>query len=282
MPQPPNFTVSYLLTGGQGRRYHIVDPQGQPRSDTAAVDQPDAVSYCRRPGILADKPDSAEICGKCQERQAKAPPHRQPLPFEMEDICFEVTSERQVSMSTCGDFDQAVVQWRVEAHARNIDGVLTHRDIAVARLWTLDPIVAGNVGCSVFDILDSEDAEFSMIGEAICGPGGDLNDDLNCWGKLICLDRVRVEPAYRGHGIGPLLAGLSLDVLRGGCSLAICYPAPIESRPRGTGRAKARAELGRIWSKVGFEPYRDGVWIINLDSAGFEKALYELVAGASS
>ena len=68
---------------------------------------------------------------------------------------------------------------------------------------------------------------------------GDLADLLEMHdGTIVILDRVRVDPRFRGHGIGPLLAATALWTFRYDC----CVMA---------------------WAKVGFQPFRGGVWIMD-------------------
>lgn len=64
-PRPSQ--VVHMVTGGQGKRYHIVDPAGvardAARDPSLPADAP--VSFCRRPGLPADMPPGSAVCGKC-------------------------------------------------------------------------------------------------------------------------------------------------------------------------------------------------------------------------
>ncbi|MFN2502824.1 MAG: GNAT family N-acetyltransferase [Acidimicrobiales bacterium] len=82
---------------------------------------------------------------------------------------------------------------------------------------------------------------------------------------VLVLERVWVDPAYRGHGLGPIIAATVVDRLGRGCHLAACYPAPFAGDCRPEDREQEIEALGRIWAKVGFQPWRDGVWMLDLE-----------------
>jgi GNAT superfamily N-acetyltransferase len=85
---------------------------------------------------------------------------------------------------------------------------------------------------------------------------------------LLVLERVWVAPEYRGNGLGPIIAAAVIDRLRRGCRLAACFPAPFEGDRRPEDREREIEALERIWAKVGFRPWRDGVWMLDLDECG--------------
>ena len=82
---------------------------------------------------------------------------------------------------------------------------------------------------------------------------------------VLVLERVWVAPDHRGNGLGPVIAAAVIDRLGRGCRLAACFPAPFEGDPRPEDRDREIEALGRIWAKVGFRPWRDGVWMLELD-----------------
>ena len=51
------------------------------------------------------------------------------------------------------------------------------------------------------------------------------------------------------------------------------------SRPED--RARAVEALGRVWSKVGFRHWRDGVWMLDLGTHDLQATLAELIAARS-
>ncbi|MDQ1568786.1 MAG: hypothetical protein QOF96_3666, partial [Actinomycetota bacterium] len=63
-----------------------------------------------------------------------------------------------------------------------------------------------------------------------------------------------------------------------GCHLAACYPAPFEeTSDEPADRARAVEALGRVWSKVGFRHWRDGVWMLDLTTTDMQATLARLV-----
>lgn len=84
---------------------------------------------------------------------------------------------------------------------------------------------------------------------------------------LLVLDRVRVDPEFRGNGLGPIIAAAVIARLGRGCRLAACYPAPFEGLCRPEDRPHEVEALGRIWAEVGFRHFRDGVWMLDLANA---------------
>lgn len=101
-------------------------------------------------------------------------------------------------------------------------------------------------------------------------------------GHVLLLDRLWLAPAHRGSGLGPIVAAAAIGRLGRGCHLAACYPAPFEadSGPP-ENRARAVDALGRVWSKVGFRPWRDGVWMLDLTATDMQATLAGLVAARS-
>jgi hypothetical protein len=67
-----------------------------------------------------------------------------------------------------------------------------------------------------------------------------------------------------------------------GCRLAACYPAPFDDTAgHADDRDRAVEALGRVWSKVGFRHWRDGVWMLDLAADDVHSTLVELLAARS-
>ena len=100
---------------------------------------------------------------------------------------------------------------------------------------------------------------------------------------VLLLDRIWIQPDHRGSGLGPIVAAAVISRLGRGCDLAACYPAPFEetaSRRPGD-RVSAVAALGRVWAKVGFRHWRDGVWMVDLRAHDMNATLLDLLADRS-
>jgi hypothetical protein len=100
---------------------------------------------------------------------------------------------------------------------------------------------------------------------------------------ILLLDRVWLDPEHRGGGLGPVVAAAAMARLGRGCHLAACYPAPFEgpSRPPAD-QARAVEALGRVWSKVGFRHWRDGVWMLDLTTNDLQATLTGLLTARSA
>ena len=110
----------------------------------------------------------------------------------------------------------------------------------------------------------------------------DLGEDAGGLRRIVLLDRVWLDPAHRGHGLGPIVAAAAIGRLGRGCQLVACYPAPFETNSRHPeDRAGAIEALGRVWSKVGFRHWRDGVWMLDLSTHDMHATLLELLAARS-
>jgi hypothetical protein len=98
-------------------------------------------------------------------------------------------------------------------------------------------------------------------------------------GHVLLLDRIWLEPDHRGEDLGAIVAAAAIGRLARGCHLAACYPAPFEADSgRPEDEARAVEALGRVWSKVGFRHWRDGVWMLDLTSHDMDATLAKLVA----
>ncbi|WP_395358084.1 hypothetical protein ACHGLA_00470 [Streptomyces sp. YH02] len=104
-------------------------------------------------------------------------------------------------------------------------------------------------------------------------------------GKTTIVDRVRMDRRFRGQGLGVYLTGLALDYLSHGSGVIALFPSPLEDLDAPAPRlscqdgdneealAAARARLGRAWSRLGFEHYRNGTWILDPGTTALYKAL---------
>jgi GNAT superfamily N-acetyltransferase len=107
----------------------------------------------------------------------------------------------------------------------------------------------------------------------------DLGGGSESTGHIMLLDRVWLDPDHRGRGLGPVVAAAAIARLGRGCHLAACYPAPFDGTSRQSeDQDRAVEALGRVWSKVGFRHWRDGVWMLDLSAHDIQATLAELVA----
>jgi GNAT superfamily N-acetyltransferase len=189
------------------------------------------------------------------------------LPFDVTQLEFEYG---MVHSHPRFDEDRFVVRWAVDAVLRGDEGDTADR-LAYAHVVMVDMTDAVESGEGLFEVLDNLDADSSTIGGTIFDIDANaLTDDLAGllemhYGTVVILDRVWVDPRFRGHGIGPLLAATALWTFRHDCCLMACYPSPFEDKEElsQVDHQVAVEALGRVWAKVGFQPFRGGVWIMD-------------------
>ncbi|MFD6802680.1 hypothetical protein [Streptomyces cyaneofuscatus] len=132
----------------------------------------------------------------------------------------------------------------------------------------------------LFGVLDGYEGDVAAIAEALLDHStGHFRDDLDEYAEImgsgmLLLNSAKLKAEWRGFGLGVVLAGRAIKRLGSGSRGAACYPAPLESADDSdTTHAKAIAALGRTWEQLGFEPYRSGVYVLNLGSVALGEAL---------
>jgi GNAT superfamily N-acetyltransferase len=176
--------------------------------------------------------------------------------------------------------DTAPETWHVSADIDDGGPHVGDLDITLVDIYeTHDP----------FALLDGQDAELGHVAGTIFDAGDgqlapDLDEQLEPAGsRILILHSVRLEPQWRGFGLGPLLAGTAIRKLSGGARAAVCYPAPLneltEARPEDPADAdwdKAVAALQQVWAGLGFEHFRDGVHVLDLSLVTLDEKLGQL------
>ncbi|WP_240925402.1 hypothetical protein [Streptomyces sp. 196(2019)] len=157
-------------------------------------------------------------------------------------------------MSACGDTDQETLD--------------ATEDIAVGRMSR--PRVCMFGPDNPLHAMDSTTGDVSRIGERVLDVArGEFDRDFEealayPVGDLLVMDRVILEPAWRGFGLGPVLAGAAVRRLSPGCTAVLCEPGSADGRSMTEERHReAAAKPARVWSTVGFEPFRNGVHFLD-------------------
>ncbi|MDK0520558.1 hypothetical protein [Streptomyces sp. ML-6] len=125
---------------------------------------------------------------------------------------------------------------------------------------------------SIYVSLDARDADyahfmplFEEAGEIGLHP--DLEEGLVSGDQIVIIDRVRIAPAWRGlGGVGRLLIGRLLRWVAGQAALVATHPYPIDipvsERDDTEREAREEAVIQRTWQSLGFEPFREDVWVM--------------------
>ena len=139
-------------------------------------------------------------------------------------------------------------------------------------------------------MLDGEDATLGRIAEIVFDPAtGQLDPVLDAQleplgSRLLILKTTQLTPAWRGFGLGVLLAGTAIKKLSGGVRFAVCDPAPLpdpdadehEVAEDPVEQVVISATLSEVWGQLGFEDYRDsGVHVLNLNLVTLDNCLQE-------
>ncbi|MFD2414997.1 hypothetical protein [Amycolatopsis pigmentata] len=213
---------------------------------------------------------------------APAAPATQPsntaaaLPGEVDSIVIDYSS-RQHAFKT--DEEQRLHQWYAKVECLDDVG-----DPAYQVGYVLAYTVGFDHMTDPFMILDAETADLAHIGGIVFDlETGELDQELGervepFGDGLLIIDSVRLEPEWRGHGLGPLVVGMVIERLGEGRQLAALQAAPTERRNDAgevvdkiseADRATAAGKLGALWSQLGFEFFKDEVWVLNLGMRTF-------------
>jgi len=120
-------------------------------------------------------------------------------------------------------------------------------------------------------MLDGENTLLGRIAEVLFDPAtGRLDPVLDAQleplgSRLLILKTARLTSAWRGFGLGVLLAGTAIKKLSGSVRFAVCDPAPppdpdadeheVEEDP--VEQAVVFATLSEVWGQLGFEDFSD-------------------------
>jgi hypothetical protein len=165
---------------------------------------------------------------------------------------------------------------------------------ADSHVGDLDITLVGAETRDPFTLLDGWDAELGRIASVIFSleePGEldpELDDQLEVAdSQILILHNVHLTAPWRGFGLGALLAGSAVRRLSGGARAAVCFPAPINgpdlASPGGGGDAawdQAVAALQRTWALLGFEHFRDGIFVLDLALITLDERLAQLARAA--
>lgn len=121
-----------------------------------------------------------------------------------------------------------------------------------------------------FQAMDSYTGDVSRIGEVVLDVADGQWDPAfekaiaHPVGDLLVMDRVVLEAGWRGAGLGPVLAGAAIRRLSKDCVAVACEPGSADGREMTADEHReAAAKLGRTWARIGFEPFQDGVHILD-------------------
>src|SRR5258708_3796994 len=140
-----------------------------------------------------------------------------------------------------------------------------------------------------FALLDGQDAELGHVAGTLFDAGdGQLDPDLDeqlepTGNRILILHSVRLVPEWRGGRAGALLARPPVQKPARRGPPALPHPAPLneltEAGPGDQGGAdwdEAVAALQKVWARLGFEHFRDGVHVLDLSLVTLDEKLGQL------
>jgi GNAT superfamily N-acetyltransferase len=193
-------------------------------------------------------------------------------------IVLEYRLEEPISLVDAPAFGH-IERWTVSVLVDHSNATHDRRNIGYARLVVLNL----EEGVTLADLADASSGDWVEVNRPI-ETGADTTADIargedseSTGTSCLVLERLWIEPEYRGNGLGPIVASFAILRLGRGCRLAACYPAPFETSHSFEDRDRSIEALGRIWAKVGFTPWNDGVWILDLHTTELRDALERLL-----
>ncbi|MFJ9821149.1 hypothetical protein ACIRU3_39025 [Streptomyces sp. NPDC101151] len=179
------------------------------------------------------------------------------------------------------EFDDTLEVWTVSARIDAdilAEDMASRSDIDQETLDAVEDVAVGRMSFvrvrmfvgDPFEAMDAYTGDVSRIGESVLDVGrAEFAREFEAAlahpvGDLLVMDRVVLEPVWRGFGLGLVLAGAAIRRLSQGCTAVVCEPGSADGRELTEEQHReAAARLGRLWSAIGFEPFQDGVHILD-------------------
>lgn len=140
-----------------------------------------------------------------------------------------------------------------------------------------------------YETLDADSQELEAYSCLFDLEGGngihpDLDEIIEGFGRHVVIgERVRLAPAWRGlGGVGRYLFGRMLPLICCDPIVVAAQPFPLDVVRDEEGNAEKEAlkrglaQVRRTWKSIGFEPYKNDIWIMDPNSVKHERALVRL------
>lgn len=206
------------------------------------------------------------------------------LPARLSDIVLSYSSEE-----SWFDGSSELEIWHVSADVVDYEDSESKSHVGDFEFIVVDPYKTDDL----WMLLDGYDRDMTDMAAVLLEPGhNDLRDDL--WERaqgvgvgILVLARAQLAEDWQGHGVGAALAGKAIRRLGTGYRGVACYPMPLpRNRSRASmsesERAAGSAALAKTWARLGFEPYRNGVMILDLGLQSATAALLQCIADAEA
>jgi hypothetical protein len=186
--------------------------------------------------------------------------------------CFDVILRTEGSLHPDGEPDR-FISHHTGIIRRTREGDHKTATVGLVRAYRIHGALAEAAGESLFDVCDCHSQEMHNLYAALFDPEGDgLREDIResfdvLDPDILVLDHVLLAPRWRGLKLGLMVARKMIDLLGGGCGLAVCWAYPLNPDagefakvpagwiPRHGGEAEemeARQKLRRHFGRMGF------------------------------
>jgi len=200
---------------------------------------------------------------------------------EINDLILTFSGDDWLGLSQA---ERVARRWRIEV-LRTIwsddDDSGGEEQIVIGRgsATVIDIDDAADAGVPVWDVFDMISSETEHLYGVYDEADGWWDEDLGLAvvsSTALFLETLSLDPPYRGLGLGPpILAGI-IDRLASGCSFAALEPHPFGEPFGGKTIEEATRSLERLWGGLGFEPFRNGVWVLDLGTTVFSARRKEI------
>ncbi|MER7932979.1 MULTISPECIES: hypothetical protein [unclassified Streptomyces] len=150
-------------------------------------------------------------------------------------------------------------------------------------------------GRNAFWAMEEESEELHETARVLLDPAtGSFTDEVSerleyVGSALLVMNRVTLDPPWRGHGLAAVLACEAITRLMSGCRAIVCSPGITDlSSDRLTDKAewdRVNARIASGWENLGFRLYRDNVYLLSPTSQDLEEqrgALRRHLAGVGA
>ncbi|TDB91021.1 hypothetical protein E1264_03230 [Actinomadura sp. KC216] len=200
-------------------------------------------------------------------------PSTRKFPADASKIELTYTQRRRAVM----DDDDEIERWEVSADVRDYteggEPILVSH-VGDFTLYAFDPYQAGSWQVA----LEGRACSGQQIVRAIGKPGyaaplrEEVENLLDATGPAyLVLDTARLEPQWRGSGLGAYLAGSAIETLGRGCSGVFLVAGSLPDEPLIADEDVAASKLGQVWRSLGFAPLVDKVYVLNLGVTTLQK-----------
>ena len=167
---------------------------------------------------------------------------------------------------------------------------ITWREVAAATLYGMDPDRNALLGERPFDVADAYSADTAYYYEHVFDVDGDLLRDAREafeWveGRALFLHDVQVPRPLRRRGYGSLLAADAILTLASHGTAVFAHPGPTDLQsedPEDVRRFRSETENTRFLGALGFVPFRDRLWVLDLSTRDALDTLARIRLGAAA